>query len=313
VLAVLILGRILAPVPLPVIQLPAEPIHFGPFTLPNTFIATLLADVVLLALAFAATRRMSLVPSGIQNVMEWIIEGFLNLAEDITGHNARKFFPWAMTIFLIVLVANWMHFIPGFDSVGWLESHVAVGTEDNVLTHYKVEQLGPIRTIVNEPYTPTYEEYHHAHEEHVLPTNEAGEEVAVVVPFLRAASTDLNFTLALALSTVLLVQIYGIQALGLGYFSKFFNFKGGAIGFFVGIFELISELSRIISFAFRLFGNIFGGMVLLFVLAFLVPWLLPVPFYGLEIFIGAIQAFVFALLALVFFAGSVVSHDEHSH
>ena len=298
-------------VPLPGIQLPAEPVAIGPYHVPNTFLATLLADVTVLALAFAATRKMSLVPSGIQNLMEWITEGLYNMAEDIGGHNARKFFPWAMTIFLLVLVANWWEFIPGFDSIGWLESHVAVGTEDNVMTHFAVEEVGPIRTIVNEPYTPTYEEYHHAHEEHVLPTNEAGQEVAVLVPFLRAASTDLNFTLALALSTVLLVQIFGIQALGLGYFSKFLNFKGGFMGFVVGLFEIISELSRIISFAFRLFGNIFGGQVLLFVLAFLVPWLLPVPFYGLELFIGAIQAFVFFLLSLVFFAGAVVSHDEH--
>lgn len=298
-------------VPLPGIQLPAEQISFGSFSLPNTFLATLLADVTVLALAFAATRKMSLVPSGIQNVMEWMIEGLYNMAEDIGGHNARKFFPWAMTIFLLVLVANWWEFIPGFDSIGYLESHVAPGTEDNVLTHFAVQEVGPVRTIVNQPYTPSYEEYHHAHEEHVLPTNEAGQEVAVLVPFLRAASTDLNFTLALSLSTVLLVQIFGIQALGLGYFSKFLNFKGGAMGFVVGLFEIISELSRILSFAFRLFGNIFGGQVLLFVLTFLVPWLLPVPFYGLEIFVGAIQAFVFFLLSLVFFSGAVVSHDEH--
>jgi F-type H+-transporting ATPase subunit a len=215
-----------------------------------------------------------------------------------------------------VWVANWWEFIPGFDSIGWLESHTAPNvenpTDEDVLTHYETRQLLPgIKTIVNEPYTPTYEEYHEAHEEHVLPTNEEGEEVAVLVPFLRAAATDLNFTLALALSTVVMIQILGIQALGLGYFSKFINLKGGAMGFVVGLFEIISEVSRIISFAFRLFGNIFGGAVLLFVLSFLVPWVIPMPFYVLELFVGVIQAFVFALLTLVFFSGAVVSHDEH--
>jgi F-type H+-transporting ATPase subunit a len=153
--------------------------------------------------------------------------------------------------------------------------------------------------------------YEAAHEEHTLPTNEEGQEVGVLVPFLRAAATDLNFTLALAIISMFMVQFYGIQALGLGYFSKFINLKGGAMGFIVGIIETISEIAKVISFAFRLFGNIFAGQVLLFVMAFLVPWLLPIPFYGLELFVHFIQALVFALLTLVFFSGAVVSHDEH--
>jgi F-type H+-transporting ATPase subunit a len=311
VIVAIFAGRLIAPVPLPHIQLPAEPIHLGPITLPNTFLATLLADVTIVLLAIFATRNMKLVPSGLQNVMEWIVEGFYNLTEDIAGHNARKFFPWVMTIFLLVLTANWWELVPGVDSIGWIESHSAPGTQE-VFTHYEVRELIPgVVTIVDEPYTPTYAEYRAAHDAHALPTNERGQPVGQLVPFIRAAATDLNFTLALSLITMFMVQFFGVQALGAGYFSKFLNFGGGPIGFIVGIIETISEFAKILSFAFRLFGNIFAGQVLLFVMAFLIPWLLPVPIYALEIFVSFIQALVFALLALVFFSTSVIGHDDH--
>ncbi|MBA3534657.1 MAG: F0F1 ATP synthase subunit A [Ardenticatenales bacterium] len=322
------ISRTYVSVPLPSIQLPAEPIHLGPLTLPNTFIATLLTDITVLLLAFAATRKLSLVPSGLQNILEMAIEGFYNLTEDIAGHNAAKFFPWVMTIFLMVLISNWWELVPGFDAIGWMESHPG-------MTHYETRQVFPgLKTLVNEgAYTPTgghgeeaaegehedateTEAGEHTEEaagEHAagLPKNEAGNEVAVLVPFLRAAATDLNFTLALSLISMFMVQYYGVQALGLGYFSKFLNLKGGVMGFFVGVIETISEFAKVLSFSFRLFGNIFGGQVLLFVMAYLVPWLLPVPFYGLELFVGFIQAFVFAMLTLVFFAVAVISHDDH--
>lgn len=311
ILVAMIGSTMLAPVPLPGIQLPAEPISFGFFSLPNTFLATLLSDLTLLVITFAVGRNLSLIPSGMQNVVEAVIEAFYDLTENIGGHNAPKFFPWIMTIFLIVLVSNWWELVPGVDSIGWLETHTAPGSQ-SVLTHYEVKGIVPgLYTIVNEPYTPSYEKYKKAHKDHVLPTNPEGNEVAVLVPFLRAAATDLNFTFALAIISMFMVQFYGIQALGLSYFSKFFNFKGGAMGFIVGIIELISEFAKVLSFGFRLFGNIFGGQILLFVMAFLVPWLLPVPFYGLEIFVGFIQAFVFAILTLVFFAVGVQSHDDH--
>lgn len=321
ILAALLGGRMLAPVPLPGIQLPAEPIHIGPITVPNTLIATLLSDLTILLIAFLATRKLSLVPSGWQNVMEWAIEAFYNLAEDIGGANARRFFPWVMTIFLLVLVSNWWELVPGFDSIGWLESHGG-------MQHYETREIFPgLKTIVSTADGPFQVEDHHeeegaATEEHAeeaaaeeeshgLPTNEAGREIAVLVPFLRAATTDLNFTFALALISMVMVQYYGINALGMNYFSKFINLKGGVMGFIVGIIELISEFAKILSFGFRLFGNVFGGQVLLFVMAFLMPWLLPVPFYGLELFVGFIQAFVFAMLTLVFFSAAVVSHDDH--
>ncbi len=130
------------------------------------------------------------------------------------------------------------------------------------------------------------------------------------VPLFRPGTADLNTTLALAIFSVVTTQVIGFRYLSFGYFKKYFNFSS-PIMFFVGILEIISEFAKIVSFAFRLFGNIFAGEVLLVVIAFLVPIIVPMPFYGLEIFVGMIQALVFAMLSLVFFNMATVSHDEH--
>jgi len=132
-----------------------------------------------------------------------------------------------------------------------------------------------------------------------------------MVPILRSATTDLNTTVALALVSVIAAQVYGVRSLGFSsYFGRFINFKQGPIGFYIGILETISELAKVISLSFRLFGNIFAGEVLLSVIGFLVPLVVTIPFLGLELFVGAIQAFVFALLTLVFSTMAVTAHDE---
>ena len=127
------------------------------------------------------------------------------------------------------------------------------------------------------------------------------------VPFFRGGTADLNITLGLAIFAVGSIQVFGYKTLGLKYFKKFFNLSN-PINFFVGFLELISEFARIISFAFRLFGNIFAGEVLLAVIAFLVPLFASLPFMGLEIFVGFIQALVFATLTLVFINIATTSH-----
>lgn len=121
------------------------------------------------------------------------------------------------------------------------------------------------------------------------------------IPLFRAGTADLNTTLALAVVSVVMIQYYGFRALGIKYLGKFLNFKN-PIYFFVGILELMGEFTKIISFAFRLFGNIFAGEVLLTVIAFLMPVLVPLPFMGLELFVGFIQALVFSMLTAAFLA-----------
>ena len=133
------------------------------------------------------------------------------------------------------------------------------------------------------------------------------------VPLFRSPASDLNFTLALALITVLGINILGLIAVGARpHLSKFFNFKS-PVGFFIGILELVSEFAKIVSFSFRLFGNVFAGEVLLIVAAFLIPYVIPLPFLFLELFVGFIQAFIFAMLALVFTAIATSEEEALAH
>ncbi|MFQ6015025.1 MAG: F0F1 ATP synthase subunit A [Anaerolineae bacterium] len=285
--AVLLLCRLsqVVPVVLPAIQLPAEKLPIGilGFQFTNTLIATWLAMLILIALSIAATRKMEIVPSGVQNLMEMIVERFYELVEQTVGERARQFFPLIMTIFLLVLVANWMELIPGVDSIGPL-AH----PHGEEAKGYVVKWIGGIGLL-------TAEEAEHG-------------KGYIVVPFVRAAATDLNFTLALALIAQFTVQAVGLRTLGLGYVRKFFNLKG--IESAVGVLEFVSEIAKVISFSFRLFGNIFAGQVLLFVIAFLIPYVFPAIFYGLEIFVGFVQALVFAMLTMVFLHMATLHHEE---
>ncbi len=303
-LAVLILmigSAFVLKVPLPAIVLPAEPVaciggHLEagghglecasgfPFT--NTMAATLLVDLTIFLLFYFALRDKKLVPSGLQNAVEAVIEWFYSLVEDVAGkENAPKFFPLVMTIFIFALVANWWELVPGMDAFGWIvESHGKQGWAIAPL-------FGGVATLVKQEGDYT------------------------LVPWLRTVTTDLNVTLAMALISVTYVQIAGVRAQGWKYFKKFIKpgYASGPLDVFVGILEAVSELARIISFSFRLFGNIFAGTVLLFVMPYLIPLFVPIPFYGLEVFVGLIQAFVFAVLTLVFIVMAIVSHGDHEH
>ncbi len=133
---------------------------------------------------------------------------------------------------------------------------------------------------------------------------------ATNVPLLRGGNADLNSTIALAIISVIGIQYYGIKHIGFfKHWGKFLNVKS-PIGFLVGLLELLGEFTKIISFSFRLFGNMFAGEVLLVVISFLVPIAVPLPFFGLEIFAGIIQAVIFTMLTLVFL-NMAVSHEAH--
>jgi len=287
---------------LPHIQLPAErlsetPLNLpivGPIYLTNTLVATLIADVILLLIAFSVFRVVrsgKLVPGGIAGVIEAILEAINNLTESTAGKWAKTIFPFFATITLLVLVVNWMELIPGVDSIGLLHE-----TEHG----YPIEEVAPgIYTIV----PPEGEEEHAGYG---------------IIPFVRVASTDLNFTVALALIAVTMTQVIGFRSLGGGYFLKFFNISGlfkrpvfGAIDFAVSLLELISEISKLLSFSFRLFGNIFAGSVLLFVIGTLVPVFAQSLFLGLEFFVGVIQALVFGMLTMIFMAQATQGHGDH--
>jgi F-type H+-transporting ATPase subunit a len=283
----------------------------------NALVTAVLVDIILVVLAILGTRKMRRVPSGFQNFLEWVIETLYNFTESVAGSKwTPRFFAVVATIFFYVLVSNWFGLIPGLAAVGFCEEHhVEEGTEHAAAP-------GLAAPLLDHP------------EEAPRPPLgcQSGE---VIVPLFRSPSTDLNNNFALALISVGLTQVFGAMALGVGYFSKFINVKGmlsafgpdqhgqrrgcagmlgaflfGAIGLFVGITELISEFAKLISFSFRLFGNIFAGEVMLLVMTFLLPLVLTIPFLGLEVFIGLIQAFIFYILTLAFFTSATVSHDH---
>jgi len=295
VAVIVILSLLMPPVVLPAIEIPAEVVlHVFGIPITNTLLATWLAMLLLIVAAYFATRKMSLVPAGMQNLMEVVIEALYGIVEDMAGAKwGRRFFPFVMTIFLFLLVSNWLGILPFFSSVG----------------------------VIHEVHEGTGYEIQHVTEGIALLTrHEAGEGHGyMLAPYLRSAATDLNVPLALAIVSVVLTQFFGIKSLGLKYFKKFFSFNfkqglfNGFIEFFVGVLELVSEIAKIISFTFRLFGNVFAGEVLLGVLAFLIPFLISIPFYGLELFIGFIQALVFSMLTLVFFTLAIAGHGEESH
>lgn len=242
--------------------LPEHIFSIGSFGITNSLLVVWLAMAVLIAAGYFSARKMKMIPSGAQNLIEIIVESLYNLVTSVTGdeRQSRKFFPLIATIFLIVLLSNWLGLVPGVGSIGFVE---------------------------------------------VSPEGQ------LFVPFFRAGSADMNFTLALAIISVFAAQYFGIITLGFfKYAKKFINFKSPIL-FFVGLLELIGEAAKLVSFSFRLFGNIFAGEVLLLVISFLVPYLVPLPFYALEVIVGIIQAFIFSMLTLVFLKMATTAHEEH--
>jgi F-type H+-transporting ATPase subunit a len=249
------------------------------------------------------------VPRGLQNVLELVIELIHGLGETIDRRNIRRFFTLAATIFLFVFFSNILALIPGVGSIGVCRTHEAALVNPEPETG-----LTPAESETGAAPTEGHAEEGDTNAVAYNPcgteTDAEGHEM-LLIPLFRAPSADLNMTLAIALIVFVATEYHGFNALGIGYLGKFFNFKGGPIGFFVGINEFISEFVRIVSFMFRLFGNIFAGEVVLLVMAYLIPWLLPSVFYGYELFVAFIQAFIFAILAMVFISQATEHHGGH--
>lgn len=329
---------------LPVIQLPGEVVFpwgegsplIGWFGngLTNTFMAACLAFIIVLLIAVILkprSRTADEVPTGFYNIFEMIYEIAYNYVERSAGKWTKNFFPFFMTFILWILISNWLGLVPGFDSIGFFED----------VRHLEAEKAERAALEAGE----SLEQAHHAAEAAEAAVgganneamkvggiflmtprpDEAGdnppESIWAIVPFLRPAVSDLNFTLAIAIIAVIMTQYYGMRAQGYKYWAKFFPFfpfdrhKGDEIAksplavmdIGVGLLEFISEVFKIVSFAFRLLGNIFAGMVLLFVIASLLP-VANLAFYFLEFGVGALQALVFALLTLTFMAGATQHH-----
>ncbi len=267
-------------VPTPEVALPSEAIaHLGPLPITNSLITQWIGMVIIAAILIGLSVRAKIIPGKFQSAIESILEWVLNLCKDVAGeHNGPRPFPIIVTIFLFVVVNAWMNLLPGIGSI-------TIKTEEGV------------------------------------------------VPLFRGANTDINTPLALAIVSFIMVEAVGFAGGGFKYLKKFFNFgrlgegftflfkgkvgKGfaglgyGFIDAFVGILELLSEIFRLFSFTFRLFGNMLGGEILVLMMFFLVTYVLVIPFYGLELLVGAVQALIFSALTLVFASISSTPHEEH--
>ncbi len=263
---------------LPHIAVPADTLFtIGPLDVTNTLLITVLSALVVFLFFYFPARHARIVPRFWQNVAEWMIQGLLNLCVEVAGpRNGRRFFPWVATIFFLVLVGNWWEVVPGIETIGGISREVP-GCEHVQFTSIFLR----------------------------------GNASNCITPWLRPPSTDLNFTLALAIISFIATQAYGFKLLGLGgQLGRYFTFKEGPLGLIVGLLELVLEPLRIISLSFRLFGNLFAGDVLLLVISFLLPVVGAIPFYFLELFVGFIQAFVFAFLTLIFMALGTTGHGH---
>jgi F-type H+-transporting ATPase subunit a len=298
----LLIASFIIEVPTPHVSIAAEPIYQSGYSwFTNAVLMTIIIDIILIVMALAARSQIKEIPSGFGNFMEFVVEALFNLTESVAGKNARKFFPWVATIFLYVIVSNYTGLIPGVGSIGVYHDYPGAHAESIFSFNRSIASVDASIAA-----------------EGAAIVDAAVEGGKVFVPIFRPPSADLNFTFALAIITMFMVQFWGVQALGASYFHKFFNFNTGkgfmrGIFAFSGILELVSEFAKIISFAFRLFGNIFAGEVLLAVMAFLIPYIASLPFLGLEVFVGFVQAVVFMMLALVFFVNATAMHgQEHA-
>jgi len=262
------------------ISLSAEPVfNIGGFNVTNSLINSWLVVFILVIFSLVIWKKIKKVPRGIQNIFEIVVEGAMNMADSVTGDRKKtqKIFPIVFSLFVFILISNWMGIIPGIGSIGFIE-----------------EAQGH----------------------------------SAFVPYFRGGTADLNTTLALAIFAVVGSNIFGIFMVGAWrHFNKFVNLKSLAqvpgkirkeptvifinpIKFFVGVIEIISEVAKVASLSFRLFGNIFAGEVLLTSIAVIFAFVLPIPFLFLEILVGLIQALIFAMLTLVYFTIASTA-EEH--
>ncbi len=232
--------------------------NIGQLPLTNTLFLSFLVTILLTVVAILTTRKMALVPSGLQNFMEFIIEAGYNFSEDLAHSRVKTFFPICMSFFLFIATANILGLFPGFATIGF-------------------------NRIENGQH--------------------------IFIPLLRSINSDLNITLSLALISAVATHFFAIKFLGIkDYLKRWVSLN--PIFMFVGLLEIVSEFTKVISLSFRLFGNIFAGEVVLATVSSIFAFVLPLPFYGLEIIVGFVQAAVFMLLSLTFMVLLSEKHVE---
>jgi F-type H+-transporting ATPase subunit a len=229
----------------------------GGLPITSTIIAAWLAIAVVILVSLLATRKMTLIPHGLQNFAEFAIEGLLTPCEQFAGARGRSFLPLVGSLFFFIMTANWMGILPFYAENDWNIGHV--------------------------PWTASHG------------------------PPLRSANSDLNATAAMAIIVFVWVQFNMIRTNGLLGWVKHLTWGPPPV------LELISEIARPVSLALRLFGNIFAGEVLLLVMSSLLAPVIPAFFMAFELFVGLVQALIFAILTLAFLSMATTGHGGEEH
>jgi F-type H+-transporting ATPase subunit a len=248
--------------------LPQKAVEIGrPFGFPitNSMVVTWIVAVGLIVFAQIATRRMTAVPGGTQNFLEWLIESLYNLLESIIGpHLVHRTFWFFATIFIFILAANWIGLLPGVGTIGWGHSTAEGFTVDQPLFRGANADLNLTLAMALVFFACWI----------VWALQEVG---------VRGIATELFAPKGDTAGVMKLLMI--------------------VVFFAAGCLEIISIMFRPVSLSFRLYGNIFAGENMLEAMATIVPglgWLLPIPFYFMELLVGLVQAMVFMLLTAVF-------------
>lgn len=232
--------------------------NFLGFPITNTFINSIFISLVLIILVLVFSRKISIIPSKFQLIVEGLTDGVRNYVEEVLGDKkiADKVFPLVLSLFIFILFVNLFKFLPGAESL-------------------------------------MYEGVH----------------------MLKPVHSDLNMTIALAIVSFLVIQFLGIFILGFWkYGSKFFDignffksftkgWKAPFIAFgklLLGLIELISEIAKLVSLSFRLFGNILVGGILLLLVGSVAHYFLPLPILFFELFVAVLQATLFSVLTLFY-------------
>ena len=249
------------------------PLKMSDFAITNTMLSAWITTLLLIVLFVVAVRRAKMVPGRLQNLIEIIIEALLGFVEGVIGRERGR-----QVFPLIATIFLFVAFNAWIALIPLWPSLGFKGPDGDIAAH-----------------------------------------------LLRSAGTDLNLPLALGLVSFVFVEYWGLRSLGFRYLGKFIpvgefvrNVKRGQvfqafISIFVGFLEGISELVRVLSFTFRLFGNMTAGEVLTLMATFLVPFIATVAVYGLELLVGVVQALIFAGLTLVFVTVAITPHEEEQH
>ncbi len=303
---------------------------FG-FPITNTIVTTV---IVLIAFFFIARYFYSQIQKSDRSLVFYALHGIIvaiyNLFESVLGKKINYFFPLLGSFFVFILMMNWSGLFPGVGSI-LIEppKHEVEVTEDLVVPEEEaaspvleeeivgVDELSEETTaeLTDEELQPEAPEEEQGgesvSEEESTEEHEGEAEEKHYVPLMRGGTADLNTTLALALVSVFITQLYGFKFLGpKAHLAKYFDFRDPVM-IMLGPLELIQEFARIISFAFRLYGNIFAGEVLLTIIPFLLPVFLSfvvTPIFFMEIFVGVVQALVFTMLSAVFINMATAHH-----